>query len=223
MSSRLLMSLALVAMLVATAWWLRQQVPGPDTTPVTLETQPDLQPGSLAPPPVPDAGVSAPAVMTVTDELVLPDAPPAAGQPPRVLLTGPIETRTNEYGVEEYVTRADISALESLSVGDQVLVSLPDAATPRRALLDNFTQKANAVRVWQGPVLDGEPTENVIITRGEQTTWILVGTATNSYSIRVDHHTGEAVIIDEGTANPGLGEEPLLTPPGDEPGPPAAG
>ncbi|WP_369600450.1 hypothetical protein AAIA72_11430 [Hahella sp. SMD15-11] len=155
------------------------------------------------------------------DSLTLPDTPPAAGLPPVTLLEGDLTPRVNADGIEEQVGHIDPTVLDSLAVGRSVTLSLPDGAT-RTALLEDFSVQDGKVSVWRGPLQDGTDVENLIITRGQDTTWLMVSTATTSYTIRVDNHTGEAVVTNEGTGNPGLGNEPHVVPPTDEPVPPSA-
>ena len=100
-------------------------------------------------------------------------------------------------------TRASVSvaALNSIHVGQTITMSLPSLNRTVTAEVESTHNQLNNVEVFKGPITDGHPKDNVIITRGKTHTHVIVATREGTFTAVVDNQTGAATVTDEGDIN----------------------
>lgn len=89
------------------------------------------------------------------------------------------------------------SDLATLHVGQELIIDIPGLVQPVVARLENTHNQLDTVQVFRGPILDREEYDNVLITRGETATYLIVSTSESVWSAVMDHKTGETLITDE--------------------------
>lgn len=87
--------------------------------------------------------------------------------------------------------------LATLHVGQELVIDIPGLVQPVVARLDDTHNQLDTVQVFRGPILDREEHDNVIVTRGETATYLIVSTSESVWSAVMDHKTGETLITDE--------------------------
>ena len=94
--------------------------------------------------------------------------------------------------------------LEGMHVGQEVTLPIPALNRSVTAKITSTHNQLNNVEVFKGPITDGDPKDNVIITRGQTNTYVVVATREGTYSATIDNRTGNATLTDEGDINEGI-------------------
>lgn len=110
--------------------------------------------------------------------------------------------------------------LATLHVGQELVIDVPGLVRPVVARLDDTHNQLDTVQVFRGPILDGEEHDNVIVTRGESATYLIVSTSESVWSAVMDHKSGETLITDERDVLVRQGHEDMIPVPGFELEPP---
>ncbi len=110
--------------------------------------------------------------------------------------------------------------LATLHVGQELIIDIPGLVQPVVARLDNTHNQLDTVQVFRGPILDREEHDNVIVTRGESATYLIVSTSESVWSAVMDNQTGETLITDERDVLVRQGHEDMIPVPGYELEPP---
>lgn len=154
----------------------------------------------------------------------LPPEPPARSKPAPDRALRLWQERAvaegEEAGIPVTLLQADVSAFEQLAVGQTLEMPVPELGQTFQARLHSTHNQLNDVRVWKGQVKDGLKSENVIVTRGQRQTLVMLSTRQGAYTVRVDNTTGQGVLINETHANPGLGDHADYVVPPEWPEPP---
>lgn len=93
--------------------------------------------------------------------------------------------------------QADAALLSTFHVGQELVINIPDLQQPVTARLDSTHNQLDSVQVFRGPVLDRGEHDNVIVTRGDTATYVVVSTNESVWSAVIDHRTGETLLTDE--------------------------
>lgn len=104
--------------------------------------------------------------------------------------------------------------LDGMHVGQQVTLPIPALNRSVTARITSTHNQLNNVEVFKGPITDGHPKDNVIITRGQTNTYVVVATREGVYSAIIDNRTGNATLTDEGDINEGIqpGDDSVTVP-----------
>lgn len=151
-----------------------------------------------------------------------PMASAARSARPAVSLWQPFrgDADTTVDGVPATRVRADPATLDGLHVGQRLTLEIPPLQQPVRARITSTHNQLDRVQVFRGPVTDGDASDNVIITRGDEATYVVVSTRNGVFSTVIDNHSGEATLTDERDINarihpandavpvPGIEQEP---------------
>lgn len=151
-----------------------------------------------------------------SDELPPPPETPAntATDKPQRLWDESVVSEGEEAGIPVTYLQAEADKLSRLAVGQTLEMPVPELGKTFRARLESTRNQHNDVRVWRGQVDGGLASENVIVTRGKQQTLVMLSTREGAYTVRIDNQSGEAAMINETHANPGLGtHEDYVVPP----------
>lgn len=93
--------------------------------------------------------------------------------------------------------QADPGLLGTFHVGQELVINIPDLQQPVTARLDSTHNQLDSVQVFRGPVLDRGEHDNVIVTRGDTATYVVVSTNESVWSAVIDHRSGETLLTDE--------------------------
>ncbi|GGY86096.1 hypothetical protein [Marinobacter zhanjiangensis] len=153
------------------------------------------------------------------DTSALPARPdnPARNARPLVSLwqAGSNPTKTEVDGFPATRLKADPQALAGLHVGQQVALQVPDLNRTVTARLTTTHNQLNNIEVFRGPVTGGHKKDNVIVTRGNTSTYVVVNTREGVYSAVIDNRTGDAVLTSEKDVQDNLaGEQDAIPVPG---------
>lgn len=104
--------------------------------------------------------------------------------------------------------------LDGMHVGQEVTLPIPALNRSVTAKITSTHNQLNNVEVFKGPITDGHPKDNVIITRGQTSTYVVVATREGTYSATIDNRTGNATLTDEGDINEGIqpGDDSITVP-----------
>ncbi|MFL1486068.1 hypothetical protein [Marinobacter sp. LN3S78] len=119
--------------------------------------------------------------------------------------------------------QANPEALASLHVGQQVTLPVPELNRTVTARLTTTHNQLNSIEVFRGPVTDGHDKDNVVVTRGETSTYVVLSTRDGVYSAVIDNHSGDAVLTSETDIQDNLaGHEDAIPVPGVDQTPPGS-
>lgn len=93
--------------------------------------------------------------------------------------------------------QADPGLLDSFHVGQELIIDIPDLQQPVTARLETTHNQLDKVQVFRGPITDRGEYDNVIVTRGDTATYVVVATTESVWSAVIDHRTGETLLTDE--------------------------
>lgn len=93
--------------------------------------------------------------------------------------------------------KANPDALASLHVGQQVAMQVPELNRTVTARLTTTHNQLNNIKVFRGPVTGGHDKDNVIVTRGATSTYVVLSTRDGVYSAVIDNRSGDAVLTSE--------------------------
>ncbi|WP_328188234.1 hypothetical protein [Marinobacter sp. OP 3.4] len=119
--------------------------------------------------------------------------------------------------------QANPEALAGLHVGQQVALPVPELNRTVTARLTTTHNQLNNIEVFRGPVTDGHAKDNVVVTRGETSTYVVLSTRDGVYSAVIDNHSGDAVLTSETDVQDKLaGHEDAIPVPGIDQTPPGS-
>ncbi|WLQ11548.1 hypothetical protein O5O45_17565 [Hahella aquimaris] len=104
-------------------------------------------------------------------------------------------------GIPAKRMHANMEALDKLRVGRQLELPIPQRNESLLAEITSTHNQLDTIEVWKGPLVGGAPTDNVIITRGEMDTHVVIATRTGTYSAVINNDTGQVTLTDEGEIN----------------------
>ncbi|MDE1461947.1 hypothetical protein [Spartinivicinus poritis] len=107
--------------------------------------------------------------------------------------------------------QVDPSYIEQIQVGQVLEFPIPELNKSFITKLTDTANSFNGVHVWTGVIVDGDPTENVIVTRGKVQTHITISTREGIYSAVVDNGSGETQIINENNIKAAVDEPPVAS------------
>lgn len=146
----------------------------------------------------------------------LPEPIQRAPRQPRVELwrVNATDPSTEVNGIP--ATRISVAPqlLDGMHVGQEVTLPIPALNRSVTAKITSTHNQLNNVEVFKGPITDGQPKDNVIITRGQTSTYVVVATREGTYSATIDNRTGNATLTDEGDINEGIqpGDDSMTVP-----------
>lgn len=167
----------------------------PDTTaPETSLTATDEQ--------APARGTADPQGMATSDPGPwVPDPIPGHDQPRPASITLWQQVPGGEHadadGFPATRLQADPGLLGTFHVGQELVIDIPDLQQPVTARLESTHNQLDSVQVFRGPVMDRGEYDNVIVTRGDTATYVVVATTESVWSAVIDHRTGETLLTDE--------------------------
>ena len=130
-------------------------------------------------------------------------------------------TKTEVDGFPATRLQADPEALASLHVGQQLALQVPDLNRTLTARLTTTHNQLNNIEVFRGPVTDGHEKDNVIVTRGQTATYVVMSTREGVYSAVINNRTGDTVLTSEKDVQDNLArEEDAIPVPGIDQTPP---
>mgnify|MGYP001627931301 CR=1 FL=1 len=150
---------------------------------------------------------------------------PARNARPAVSLwqAGDHPDKTEVDGFPATRLQADPEALASLHVGQQVALPVPELDRPVTARLTTTHNQLNNIEVFRGPVTDGHARDNVVVTRGKTSTYVVLSTRDGVYSAVIDNQSGDAVLTSETDVQDNLaGHEDAIPVPGIDQTPPGS-
>lgn len=142
---------------------------------------------------------------------------PARDARPVVALwqAGDNPTKTDVDGFPATRLKANPDALASLHVGQQVALQVPELDRTVTARLTTTHNQLNNIEVFRGPVSGGHEKDNVIVTRGRTSTYVVLSTREGVYSAVIDNRSGDAVLTSETDVQNNLaGEQDAIPVPG---------
>lgn len=148
---------------------------------------------------------------------------PARNARPVVSLwqTGSSAPKTEVDGFPATRLKADPDTLAGLHVGQKVALRVPDLNRTLTAELTTTHNQLNNIEVFRGPVTGGHDKDNVIVTRGEKSTYVVLSTREGVYSAVIDNRTGDAVLTSEADVRDNMaGHDDAIHVPGIEQTPP---
>ncbi|MFC4257913.1 hypothetical protein ACFOZ5_02580 [Marinobacter lacisalsi] len=148
---------------------------------------------------------------------------PARNARPVVSLwqAGSNPTKTEVDGFPATRLKADPDDLASLHVGQQLALEVPDLGRTLNARLTTTSNQLNNIQVFRGPVTGGHEKDNVIVTRGETSTYVVMSTTEGVFSAVINNRTGDTVLTSEKDVQDNLaGEQDAIPVPGIDQTPP---
>lgn len=125
-------------------------------------------------------------------------------------------------GVPAIRMEGDQEAAASLHVGQQLALQLPDLDRTLSARLESTHNQLNDIQVFRGPVSGGHEDDNVVVTRGKKSTYVVISTREGVYSAVIDNETGDTTLTSETDIQDNLaGEDDAIPVPGVEQLPPS--
>ncbi|WP_148864676.1 biofilm-associated metzincin protease inhibitor BamI [Marinobacter fonticola] len=151
-----------------------------------------------------------------TANMPLPEPIPRASRQPQAELWQ-VSTNAPATQVDGIpATRISVQprVLDTMHVGQEVTLPIPNLNRSVTAKITSTHNQLNNVEVFKGPITDGHPKDNVIITRGQTSTYVVVATREGVYSATIDNRTGNATLTDEGDINEGIqpGDDSVTVP-----------
>lgn len=124
---------------------------------------------------------------------------PARNARPVVSLwkTGDTPGKTQVDGFPATRLKADPDTLNSLHVGQQVVLQVPELNRTVTAHLNSTHNQLNDIRVFRGSVSSGHEDDSVVVTRGRRSTYVVLSTREGTYSAVIDNHSGDAALTSE--------------------------
>ncbi|MCX4026125.1 hypothetical protein H0A36_11365 [Endozoicomonas sp. SM1973] len=125
-----------------------------------------------------------------------------------------------ETGQQQTVDKFDIpvdhlqvnpSYIEQIQVGQVLEFPIPELNKSFITKLTDTANSFNDVHVWTGVIVDGDPTENVIVTRGKTQTHITISSREGIYSAVIDNGSGKTQIINENNIKAAVDEPPAVS------------
>jgi hypothetical protein len=104
-------------------------------------------------------------------------------------------------GIPATRLQVDPAVLRTLQVGQTVDFQVPPLNRTVSAELVSTHNQLNKVEVFKGAIRGGHEKDNVIVTRGETSTYVVIATREGVFSAVIDNASGEAVLTDEGDIN----------------------
>lgn len=150
---------------------------------------------------------------------------PARNARPVVSLwkTGDNTGKTEVDGFPATRLKADPGALDSLHVGQQVALQVPELNRTVTTHIDSTHNQLNDIRVFRGSVSGGHEDDSVVITRGRRSTYVVLSTRDGTYSAVIDNHSGDAVLSSETDIQDNLaGQDDAIPVPGIDQEPPGS-
>lgn len=130
--------------------------------------------------------------------------------------------KTEVDGFPAIRMKGDPEAAASLHVGQQLALQLPDLDRTLSARLESTHNQLNDIQVFRGPVSGGHEDDNVVVTRGKKSTYVVISTHEGVYSAVIDNETGDTTLTSETDIQDNLaGEDDAIPVPGVEQLPPS--
>ncbi|ENO15381.1 hypothetical protein J057_08521 [Marinobacter nanhaiticus D15-8W] len=229
------MIMTLLATAGGLAWLIYPQTQSEVASPeAQAQTQPKGQSAST-PPPTPGNMKPAPGSAPGPGPVVATPSPVPAGSGgnssanmplPEPIQRAPRQPRAELWQVDTKdpstevngipATRISIAPqlLDAMHVGQEVTLPIPALNRSVTAKITSTHNQLDNVEVFKGPVTDGHPKDNVIITRGQTSTYVVVATREGTYSATIDNRTGNATLTDEGDITEGIhpGDDSISVP-----------
>ncbi|MFW5824356.1 MAG: hypothetical protein ACOCVV_05280 [Marinobacter sp.] len=150
-----------------------------------------------------------------------PDNPARNARPVTSLWDADNATTTEVDGFPATKLQADPDALTGLHVGQQVALQVPALDRTLTARLNTTSNQLNNIQVFHGSVGGGHDHDNVVITRGQRSTYVVLSTREGTYSAVIDNGSGETVLTSEGDIQDNLaGHDDAIPVPGIDQEPP---
>lgn len=226
--SKALAFIAGIAVVVAALMFLFAPVPGDPAPEATAQSaEPDTRPSDAT-----DTGEPQAAGLADTGMLdnvsrwpdpeataPLPARPnsPSRNARPVVALwrTDGTPEKTEVDGFPAIRLKGDPEAAASLHVGQQLALQLPELDRTLTARLESTHNQLNDIQVFRGPVSGGHEDDNVVVTRGKKSTYVVISTRDGVYSAVIDNETGETTLTSETDIQDNLaGEDDAIPVPG---------
>lgn len=115
--------------------------------------------------------------------------------------------KTEVEGFPATRLKADPEALEGLHVGQQLALQVPELNRTLTARLSSTNNQLNDVQVFRGPISGGHENDNVVVTRGEKATYVVMSTRQGVYSAVIDNESGETVLTNDNDIQDNLAGE----------------
>ena len=107
-------------------------------------------------------------------------------------------------GIPASQLQVDPAVLRSLHVGQTLDLELPPLNRTVSTTLASTHNQLNKVQVFKGPITSGSDKDNVIVTRGEHSTYVVIATQEGVFSAVINNRTGAALLTDESDINRGM-------------------
>ncbi|MGM0571660.1 hypothetical protein [Marinobacter sp.] len=152
-----------------------------------------------------------------------PDSPSRNARPVIALWrTDGDPEKTEVDGFPAIRLKGDPEAAASLHVGQQLALQLPELDRTLTARLDSTHNQLNDIQVFRGPVSGGHEDDNVVVTRGKKSTYVVISTREGVYSAVIDNTTGDTTLTSETDIQGNLaGEDDAIPVPGVDQAPPS--
>lgn len=106
--------------------------------------------------------------------------------------------------------QTDPAILNTLHVGQELIIDIPGLVQPVISRIEETHNQLDTVNVFSGPILNQGDHANLIITRGQNASYVIVSTNESVWSAVIDHQTGETLLTDERDILIGLSHEDTL-------------
>lgn len=107
--------------------------------------------------------------------------------------------------------QVDPSYLMQIQVGQVFEFPIPELNKSFIAKLTDTANEYNDVHVWTGVLIDGDPTENVIVTRGKTMTYVTIATKEGVFSASIDNKSGKTQVVNENNIKAAVDEPPAVS------------
>ncbi|MGI0118051.1 hypothetical protein [Zooshikella sp. RANM57] len=102
-----------------------------------------------------------------------------------------------EDGVPLLKLQANRQVLASLNLGQVLQLKVPGLSKALQAELFSTHNQRNNMQVWSGRLLNSQPGESILVTKGSHETYITISTKQAVYSVRINNETGYGTMINE--------------------------
>ncbi len=102
-----------------------------------------------------------------------------------------------EDGVPLLKLQANRQVLATLNLGQVLQLKVPGLDKVLLAELFSTHNQRNNMQVWSGRLLNRQPGESILVTKGSHETYITISTKKAVYSVRINNETGYGTMINE--------------------------
>ncbi|GAA3936621.1 hypothetical protein [Litoribacillus peritrichatus] len=104
-------------------------------------------------------------------------------------------------GVAAKALTTSPEVVDSIHLGQKIEIPIPQLNKSLLTEIKSTHNQLNRVEIFKGPILNGLDKDNVIITRGKTSTYVVVSTSEGIFSAVIDNATGKTSMTDEADIN----------------------